>query len=254
MIEWLIQSVAGHPALARGIAPAGLLSEREQLRFGELKTAKRRSDWLIGRWTAKQLIRSYLERQIGAQPLLNSLSVLNDPDGAPRIAGDWRLEIGECKLQSLISNLQLSISHCDGYGFCALSDMPGLQLGADIERVEPRSAGFAEDYFTAPELEQLRTALPESRDTLVTLIWSAKEAALKALRLGLSVDTRKVSCTIRPDPAAAHTWAALTVRSMPGLFGERESCFQGWWRQCDQYVLTLVAIGAADCQLMDIPK
>ena len=44
MIEWLIQSSADHPALARGIAPAGLLSEQEQLRFMELKTVKRRSD------------------------------------------------------------------------------------------------------------------------------------------------------------------------------------------------------------------
>src|SRR3954454_13324076 len=123
MIQWLIQSTAGHPALARGIAPAGLLSEQEQLRLVALKTMKRRSDWLIGRWTAKHLIQSYVERQTGVPPLLHSLTVMNDPDGAPRIMGDWRLEIGDDdrNLQSPISNLQLSISHCDGRAFCALS-------------------------------------------------------------------------------------------------------------------------------------
>jgi 4'-phosphopantetheinyl transferase len=227
MIEWLIQSTAGHPALARGIAPAGLLSEQEQLRLTELKTAKRRSDWLIGRWTAKQLIQSYIERQVGVQPPMHTLTVMNDPDGAPRIVGD-------CKLQ-------ISISHCNGYSFCALSDTPGAQIGADIERVEPRAAGFAEDYFTAHELDQLRGAPPSSRDAIVTLIWSAKEAALKALRLGLTVDTRKVSCTITPAPQAEQFWATLSVRA---ALGEREHDLHGWWRQLDQYVLTVVVIGA----------
>jgi len=245
MIEWLIQSTAGHPALARGIAPAGLLSEQEQLRLVELKTVKRRSDWLIGRWTAKHLIQAYVERQIGAQPLLNTLTVINDPDGAPRIIADCRLHNADydLNLQSAIYNLQLSISHCNGYAFCALSDTGSAQIGVDIERVEPRAAAFAEDYFTAHELGQLRAAPPESRDTMVTLIWSAKEAALKALRLGLTVDTRKVSCTIAPAVQAAPAWAALGVRAAPGLLGERETIFQGWWRQLGQYVLTMVVMG-----------
>jgi 4'-phosphopantetheinyl transferase len=239
MIDWLIQSIAGHPALARGIAPAGLLSEQEQLRLTELKTAKRRSDWLIGRWTAKHLIQSYIERQAGVQLPLNSLAVMNDPDGAPRIIAD-----SDLNLQSAICNLQLSISHCDGYAFCALSDTTDMQVGADIERVEPRAAGFAEDYFTVHELGQLRAAPPGSRDTLVTLIWSAKEAALKALRLGLTVDTRAVFCTLAPHPQTVLGWDALSVRTAPGLHGEREYDLQGWWRQLGQYVLTIVAIGA----------
>ena len=95
MIDWLIQSTTGHPALARGIAPAGLLSEQEQLRLIELKTIKRRSDWLIGRWTAKHLIQSYIERQNGVQPLMNTLTVVNDPAGAPRIIADCRLQIAD---------------------------------------------------------------------------------------------------------------------------------------------------------------
>jgi len=255
MIEWLIQSTADHPALARGIAPAGLLSAQEQLRFVELKTMKRRSDWLIGRWTAKHLIQSHIERQAGVQPLMHTLTVINDPDGAPHIIADCRLQITDydLNLQSAIQHLKLSISHCDGHAFCALSDTCGIQIGADIERVEPRAAEFAEDYFTAHELDQLRAAPPASRDMLVTLIWSAKEAALKALRLGLTVDTRKVSCTIAPAPQDAPAWAALGIRAAHGLLGEREYDFRGWWRQFDQYVLTMVVLGAADHQPMIMP-
>jgi 4'-phosphopantetheinyl transferase len=248
MINWLIQSTAGHPALARGIAPAGLLSEPEQQRLVELKTMKRRSDWLIGRWTAKHLIQSYIERQTGVPPLLHWLTVMNDPDGAPHIIADCRLQIADCdvNLQSAICNLQLSISHCDGHAFCALSDTCGTQIGVDIERIEPRAETFAQDYFTAHELDQLRAAPPENRDTLVTLIWSAKEAALKALRLGLTVDTRKVSCTVAPMPQAGVAWAALGVRAAPALHGERDCIFQGCWRQFGQYVLTMVVMSAVD--------
>jgi 4'-phosphopantetheinyl transferase len=242
MIDWLIQSTAGHPALARGIAPAGLLSEQEQLRLMELKTLKRRSDWLIGRWTAKHLVQAHIERQTGAQPLLNTLIVINDPDGAPRIIADCRLQNADYDLQSLISNLQVSISHCNGYAFCALSDTGSTRLGADIERIEPRAAGFAEDYFTAHELAQLRAAPPASRDTLVTLIWSAKEAALKALRLGLTVDTRKISCSAAPAAPVAPGWTTLGVQAAPGLLGDHEYSFQAWWRQFGQYVLTMVVM------------
>jgi 4'-phosphopantetheinyl transferase len=241
MIDWLIQSTTGHPALARGIAPAGLLSEQEQLRLIELKTIKRRSDWLIGRWTAKHLIQSYIERQAGVQPLLHTLTVMNDPDGAPHIIADGS-DAKYCV--ATICNLQLSISHCDGHAFCALSDTCGIQIGVDIEQIEPRAPAFAEDYFTVHELDQLRAAPQESCDTLVTLIWSAKEAVLKALRLGLTVDTRKVSCTVAPAPQGAAAWAALGVRSAPGLLGEREYDLRGWWRQFDKYILTMVVMRA----------
>jgi len=246
MIEWLIQSTAGHPALARGIAPAGLLSEQEQLRLMELKSVKRRSDWLIGRWTAKNLIQSYIERHTGTQPLLSMLTVMNDPDGAPRAIWDLGFGIWDCDpdLNSKIQNLKLSISHCNGQAFCALSDIRGIQIGADIERIEPRADGFAEDYFTSHELEQLCATPPDSRDRIVTLIWSAKEAALKALRLGLTVDTRTISCTVAPAPQVATVWAALGVRYAPGLIKDREYDFQGWWRQLDQYILTIVVMGA----------
>jgi 4'-phosphopantetheinyl transferase len=255
MIEWLIQSTAGHPALARGIAPAGLLSEQEQQRLIELKTVKRRSDWLLGRWTAKHLIQSYIERQTGVQPLLHSLMVTNDPDGAPRTILDCGLGIVDCNsaLKSKIQNLKLSISHCDGHAFCALSDTCGTQIGVDIERIEPRAEAFAEDYFTAHELDQLRAAPPESRDSLVTVIWSAKESALKALRLGLTVDTRRVSCTVAPTLQVGVAWAALGVQAAPALFSERECIFQGRWRQFGQYVLTMVVMGAADSQPVVMP-
>ena len=242
MIEWLVQSNAAHPALSRGLPPDGLLSESELRRFESLRAEKRRRDWLLGRWTAKQLLRAYVEQRTAALVPLDTLIVESDPDGAPRIEiGDWRLEIGRpaFNLQSLIANLQLSISHCDGLAFCAISDGAGVQIGADIEKVEPRGPGFANDYFTAEELVQLRTATLDRRDTVTTLIWSAKEAALKALRLGLTVDTRAVACTLGTPAPYEIGWAPLAVYCDPLLLGRRVDGLSGWWRVVDGYVLTL---------------
>jgi len=240
MIDWLIQSMTAHPDLAHGLAPEGLLSLGEQQRLAALAVAKRRRDWLLGRWTAKHLLQSYVARCIGTWLPLDAFVISSDPDGAPRVIVDCRLQVAdwEKNLQSVICNLQLSISHCNGYAFCAISDRSGLAIGADIERIAPRAPEFAADYFTPRELMQVAASPANGRDTTVTLIWSAKEAALKALRLGLTVDTRCVSIELCRPYGAALAWAPLAVRSTL-LQAEASGGMYGWWWVVGEYVLTL---------------
>ena len=144
--------------------------------------------------------------------------------------------------QSLISHLQslsLSISHSGGRAFCALVE--NGSIGADIERIEPRDWQFVEDYFTANEVLQVRQAPAEPYETLISAIWSAKEAALKALRLGLTVDTRSVSCLF-PALEMTNDWITfdiiydrhlLELADVPSL--------AGWWRRRGDFVLTVAA-------------
>jgi 4'-phosphopantetheinyl transferase len=232
MIHWLLQSTSDHPDLARGIAPAGLLSDAEQARLATLKTNKRRCDWLLGRWTAKHLVLRYVEQQTGLRLLLAALTIGTDPDGAPRLIAD-----SPYHLLPAIANLQLSISHSGDRALCAL--LEGAHIGADIERIEPRDWQFVEDYFTADEILQVRLAPAEQCEAVITAIWSAKEAALKALRLGLSVDTRSIVCSIA-GPDRARDWGnvafAFDRRLLP--FGTTPA-LTGWWRQTDDFVLTV---------------
>src|SRR5262245_45476038 len=210
MIHWLLQSTSDHPYLAHGVAPAGLLSDSEQARLAALKIDKRRRDWLLGRWTAKGLIQSYVERQTGLRVPLDELIVGSCPDGAPYLSlgrGSWSAHL-PLNLQSAICNLQLSISHSGGRAFCALVE--NGSIGADIERIEPRDWQFVEDYFSDDEVLQVRQAPAEQYATLITAIWSAKEAALKALRQGLTVDTRSVSCYF-PALETANDWIAFEI-------------------------------------------
>jgi 4'-phosphopantetheinyl transferase len=247
MIYWLLQSTFDHPDLACGIAPAGLLSDSEQARLATFKVDKRRRDWLLGRWTAKRLVQSYVEQQTGLRLSLDALIISTDPEGAPHIqTGDWRLETGdrERNLQSAICNLQLSISHSGGRAICALARE--RQIGVDIERIEARDWQFVEDYFTADEIHQVWLAPTEQYETIITAIWSAKEAALKAFHLGLSVDTHSVSCSIA-TPRQACDWAEVRYTCDHRLLHfSTAPALTGWWRTIDGYVLTVATAEAGE--------
>jgi 4'-phosphopantetheinyl transferase len=242
MIHWLLQSTSDCPDLARGVAPVGLLSADEQVRLAALKTGKRRRDWLLGRWTAKHLVQAYIERQTGLRVSLDALTIGTDPDGAPRLIAD-----SPYNLLPAIANLQLSISHSGDFALCALVE-EGI-VGVDIERIERRDWQFVEDYFTADEILQVRVAPAEHCEALITTIWSAKESALKALRLGLSVDTRSVACVIA-QPDQARDWGHVTY-TFDGRLLELDTApaLGGWWRRMDDVVLTVAVADSGSVTL-----
>ena len=226
MIQWLVQSTTEHSDLARGIAPPGLLHPAEQCRLAALKLRKRRSEWLIGRWTAKHLLQACLERDLHVHLPLSAIGIYQDARGAP-------VAMADCG--SRIAEWSISISHSHDCGFSAAVPDGALGLGADIEHIELREWRFVEDYFTPGEIERVRLAPIEQRETLITAIWSAKEAALKALRLGLTIDTRRVHCAIDPRRFANHDWLEFNITCTSSY----TETLCGWWRTWGEYVLTM---------------
>jgi 4'-phosphopantetheinyl transferase len=224
MIHWLVQSLEAHPDLLQGLAPAGLLSPAEVARFHALKSAKRRRDWLLGRWTAKQLLRQVMARD-GSTVALDAIVVDNDDSGAP-VVND--------------PPFSLSISHSHGYAFCAAVAHPAWPLGADLEWIVPRASTFASDFFTEAEAALVARAPAAARDVLMTAIWSAKEAALKALHLGLRVDTRTVACLVEPVPERPPVWTPFAISWDAQRLDRPAPPLAGWWRVSDNFVLTLV--------------
>ncbi|MFO7681287.1 MAG: 4'-phosphopantetheinyl transferase superfamily protein [Chloroflexota bacterium] len=240
MIHWLAQSADSYPTGPDGVVLDGVLHPREQARFATLKTEKRRQDWLLGRLTAKQLIREVQREKMGEGVPLTALEVGNGERGEPIV--NCELSIVNCQgtasnLQSLIS---LSISHSHGHAFCALVERPDWPLGADIERIEARSEAFVADYFTEEERGLETEAVGEMRDVWVTAVWSAKESVLKALRLGLTVDTRWVTCLIEPVAERPFTWTPFTVHCDNARLPQAAPPLVGWWRTYEEFVLTLV--------------
>ena len=147
--------------------------------------------------------------------------ILAAADGAPEV---W--------LRDEPAAMRISLSHSHGRCLCALG-VTDRRLGCDLERIETRSTAFEETYFTEAELELLQGCTPGDRDRLVTLIWSAKESLLKALRTGLRSDTRRIRIeSIRP----AETRAWSHFHAVDDKNGDR---FRGWWRSRGEMLMTI---------------
>jgi len=210
-----------------GLTGVDCLSESERRRLDGMRFEKRRREWLLGRRTAKTLLCGSLEDLRGVNPA--DLSIENEPEGAPFVVyGSQRLDIS------------LSTSHRDGLAVCAMSSRDGISVGADIEKIEAREPAFAGDYFTEAEQQIIVESPDNMRDLTITLIWSAKEAMLKAMRKGLRLDTRSVeiSSIHREDGE----WNSFIAHSQ----SSRGSWARGWWRIRGEYVLTLVVLSRAN--------
>jgi 4'-phosphopantetheinyl transferase len=214
-IGWAVQR--------RGDVPPGVdwLTAAEKEKLEQLRFTKRRADWRLGRWTAKRAVCAFLGGS--GETGYREVEVISNPDGVPEVCVDGTPD-----------TVGISISHAGGVGFCAVA-APGLAVGCDVETVEARRDSFISDYFTEDEKGFVYGLDPAKRPLFVTLIWSAKESTLKAIRKGLSRDTRTVN--VRVDRVVgAGGWSGLQVKS-----ADPERSFRGWWRTDGTSVYTVVA-------------
>jgi 4'-phosphopantetheinyl transferase len=232
---WLEQTEADVPAAN------DWLSESEAARLDGLHVAKRRRDWRLGRWTAKLAMAAYRNLP-GDSDTLRGIEIRPALSGAP-----------EVYFAGQPVPVTISLSHCHGVGVCAIAHS-SVELGCDLEIVEARSQSFTADYFTAEEVKLVAHACADDRSQLLTLLWSGKECALKALRVGLRFDTRSVVVSLddgersgaedgAPDADSvltlqshgANRWRPFHVRCTGGQI------FHGWWQNTENLVRTLVA-------------
>lgn len=196
------------------------LGERERAKLAELRFAKRRNDWLLGRWTSKCALAAYLNRSRDRESL-TEIEILAASDGAP-----------EAWIGGQHGSAAISISHSNGVAL-TVAGVAHSMLGCDLERVEPRSEAFISDYFTPHEHRQLRLADLSHRHLLANLFWSAKESTLKAIRSGLRLDTRTLSVILPGGFSQVQDWHPLRVHSVA-------EDFQGWWKEEEGMVRTIV--------------
>jgi 4'-phosphopantetheinyl transferase len=206
-----------------------------------LTVAPRRRDWRLGRWAAKAALRAALDatgrapRGATTDPAFHArLAVLPDADGAP-----------VAYLDGAPLPWPVSLTHRGGLAACAVAPA-GVAVGCDLELVEPRSPAFVADYLTAAERRLVESAAnPADAALRANLLWSSKESALKALRTGLTRDTR--SFEVRPVLEAdgegqERAWLALKARNVSSATGPNPtqvyatgetsaSSFTGWWRR-----------------------
>lgn len=262
MIHWALQANAGWAAAPPGatpfdaLHPAAALSAAERARLDELRVPKRRAEWLLGRATAKSVVGQALRDALpGAWPP-EALEIASAPSGMPfaRLAAEADAVAGFQPGERL--PVTVTISHTAGHALSAATWCPppagggaAPALGADLGVVEPRSPAFVETFFTEAEQRWVHGAPWWERDVRANFVWCAKEAALKALGLGLTVDTRALECRTEPGAADPAAWplspaeegwspflATCSSTLVPGGVTIR-----GVWRRLPGFVAALAA-------------
>jgi 4'-phosphopantetheinyl transferase len=202
----------------------GFLSPAEAEHFNQLRFAARRQSYLLGRLAGKQLLLQQPEFA-SREPL--DITIANDPFGMPFALVQGKVIPGS-----------LSLSHSGDLGVSAYTSAPIFVVGVDTEALAPRSAGLVRDFFT-PQEAALIAKLPEAEQTeWVNRLWSAKEATLKANRVGLRVDTCQVEILPGGYPVRADGWQTLQVQSQ--LF-QAGAC-QVFSRCEDGFVISLAVL------------
>jgi 4'-phosphopantetheinyl transferase len=200
----------------------GWLSPREGEWVDRMRFEKRRSEFRLGRWTAKSAIALSLKRPCSRESL-RAVEIDRAPDGAPAPL----VEGGPAPVS-------ISMTDRADQAVCVVGS-PGVGLGCDLELVEERSESFVADFLTEPERRIVREAPEgEARNLRANLVWCGKESALKVLRTGLRRDTRSVEVAF-PDEPPTDGWSPLAVRTTEG------SAYPGWWRRYGDFLLTVVA-------------
>lgn len=193
----------------------------------------RRRSFLAGRQVAKHLLQS---QPVCRGQAATAITVDNAPGGAPFALLNDRKISGS-----------LSLSHRADAAAAALCLTPGLAVGIDLEVVEERSAAFVEDFFTAEECAFVQTLHGSQRTAWVASAWSAKEAVLKALKMGLCVDSRAASIYAPGGAAWQAGWQPLQAAG-PALAGC--SC-RVWRRLWGKNVLTLAVLAREPVRIED---
>ena len=231
MFRYCLVHASEHPSLAQGRPWPGLLSTREEAILAHLGMPARRRKWLMGRAAAKRLVREEFGEDAVPE---NQISILNQPSNEPFVLfegrGAW--------------DRPISISHRSEIAMAA-APTKSARIGADLETVEPREPALVRQFYADSEARLVETSR-DNRDEVVARIWSAKEAVLKLLGLGLRMDTRSVLVSFAAEPAVDCPvgWQPIDVRILAEL-PRRETIgtMRVVWRREPDCVLTVAVAG-----------
>ncbi len=214
---------------------------------------KRRADWLVGRSTAKRVAAAALAEVAlsGVSPA--AIEIATEPGGRPyaRVAPEGE-PIGAFAPGARLP-IALSISHAEGHAACAALPLdaaahpPPETVGIDLGWIEPRSTAFVATFLTEDERRFVGDGTSAAGALRANLVWCAKEAVLKALGVGLTVDTHAVRCALEqgsvgpvewPIHPAGVPWHPLAATCDPARF-PAAGTIRGAWCSLSGFVVAL---------------
>jgi 4'-phosphopantetheinyl transferase len=165
---------------------ARVLNDQERQRAGRYRFTQDRDRFILRRCLLRQLLGRYL----ASEPA--SLPIAGDERGKPYLVGRMGVE-----------PLSFNLSHSRGMAVYAITR--GLAVGIDVEycRGDLDFLRIAERCFSPAEAAWLRSIPGPSRREVFFLLWTCKEACVKATGEGLAFPLGQVEVTIMPEQGAA---------------------------------------------------
>ena len=203
------------------------LTPDETTRADRFHFRKDRDHFIVARGILRLILSRYLEMEPG------HLRFCYGAHGKPALDACPRDEM-----------LRFNLSHSNGLAIYSITR--GRDIGVDVEYMRESFPGFeiAEQFFAAREVAILRTVPADRRQEAFFLLWTVKEAYVKARGqgLGLALDQLDMSiCLEGPapsprtnnDPPAISGWSLQPFAPTPGYIGalavEGEVCQVKWW-------------------------
>ncbi len=149
------------------------LTKNERDIWVSKRARRNKFGWLSSRIATKKAIIDWLKTDVGRDIPPCEVNIVSDLFGKPYIM--WSLDI---------KPPEISISHIGDYGFAVVSPHM-LQVGCDIEAITSFPLNTIGYFTSETEIENCKSTTVYSGciDTILTLLWSTKEAAIKSLSL-----------------------------------------------------------------------
>ena len=171
-----------------------LLDEAEHGRLAAYRRAEDQERFLAGCALAKTVLGRYLGRDPGSIRLDRTCPRCGKPHGKPRLLDDGT------------SELELSVSHAGDQ--VAVAVAAGARVGVDVELLERRlrPIELASVALAPEEAEGVAALAEEERVRAFLVYWTRKEAATKAVGLGLEIPLRGVRVSAPAEPPRLLAW------------------------------------------------
>lgn len=200
------------PTSAGNVGYAEVLSPEERERAAAYRLPGPRQRFIIARGALRRLLGGYLQCEPAA------LEFDYGARGKPELRGQGATPI------------HFNVAHSHDLALIAVTR--AAPVGVDVELIRPmRDADrIAERYFSPREAEALRHASAADRAALFFVLWTRKEAWLKATGQGISESLSKFEVTFLPqqppcvvavagDAAAGAAWRLCNLDPADGYAG-----------------------------------
>jgi 4'-phosphopantetheinyl transferase len=194
-------------------AQLALLDEEELSRFHRFHFERDRTHFAIAHANMRRLLGAYLNQAP------ERLSFRVSRFGKPELAA-------EGLTPPVPFNVRFNLSHSRSLALLAVA--AEIEVGVDIEEIQPIEPEVAESHFSAAELSALASLNGDAWLQGFYRCWTRKEAILKGEGVGLNVPLDSFDVSLVPGmpakvlgarPAAAfrHRWTLHNLATSPGM-------------------------------------